>query len=374
MHDVLSEWQKDDMLKGFLLTSSESQSKRPAFCAGGDVKSVYESGLDVAGKGKHGLGIAPLLTADFFREEYKVNHALATWKENMPNKPQVSIWNGVVMGGGVGLSIHGKYRVSTEHTLWGMPETGIGLFPDVGSTFWMPRLLQGGIAPYLALTGTRLHASDLLYTGMATHYVPSKNIDKLQEALIQATKNKTSGMDEHETLHNNSEQDVIAPILMSFHETPPSGESRNSLLSIHREDIDEVFGDSMTNNDVRVEDIVRKLEQLKNTEFAKTTLEALGKMSPTSMKITLEGLKRGSQLSTVGECLQMEYRMSQACMRENSDFYRGIRAVLVDKDHNPQWEPSNLKDVSDDMVESYFQSLGQHEWEIPMALGNSSKL
>ena len=290
--------------------------------------------------GTHGQGLSGLETAEFFRQEYKVNHAIATL-----GKPQVSLWDGVVMGGGVGISIHGKYRVSTENTLFSMPETAIGLFPDVGSMYWMPRMLPMSMARYIALTGARLKAPDLLYAGLATHYIPSERFGDLKNALIQATQTLTLS-------------DVVAPVLMSFHETPPT-DPKESFLAKNRESIDAAFQTASN-----VEDIMQGLQELDNS-FGRDTYATMESMSPTSMKVTFEGLKRGAELDTIGDVLQMEYRMSQGFMREGSDFYRGIRAVLVDKDGNPQWSPGTLEEVEDVMVEEYFAPLGEHEWQIP---------
>ena len=151
---------------------------------------------------------------------------------------------------------------------------------------------------------------------------------------------------------------------MSFHEPPPTN-PQDSFLAANRASIDAAF-----QNAERVEDIVESLRELDNS-FGKDTLATLEKMSPTSMKVTFEGLRRGGQLETIGEVLQMEYRMSQGFMREGSDFYRGIRAVLVDKDGNPQWVPATLEEVADIMVEEYFAPLGENEWKIPTIVRTS---
>jgi enoyl-CoA hydratase/carnithine racemase len=346
LQDVLPSWYADETLAAVLVKSS-SESKVPAFCSGGDVKSVYMSGIN--DDGKHGQGVPELETADFFRQEYMVNHLLAT-----APKPQISLWDGIVMGGGVGLSIHGKYRVATENTVFAMPETGIGLFPDVGSMYWMPKLLSEGVAVYLALTGKRLKAPDLLYTGMATHYIPSKRLEDLERALVLSAGKKDN-------------RSFVPPVLMSFHEMPPD-DPRQSMLAKQHKVIDNVFG-VLSDPQSRVEDIVDSLEKL-DTDFGRETLATLDKMSPTSLKITLEGLRRGSTMQTVGEDLRMEYRMAQACMRPGSDFYEGIRAVLVDKDNAPVWNPASLQDVTDEMVESYFAPI-EHEWEIPSMTATS---
>jgi enoyl-CoA hydratase/carnithine racemase len=345
--DVLKVWYQDDSMKAILVKSSK-ESKKPAFCAGGDVKRVYLS--CVQDEGVHGVGTPGLNSAEFFRQEYLVNHAMAT-----ANKPQISLWDGIVMGGGVGISIFGKYRVATENTLFAMPETGIGLFPDVGSMYWMPRILSEttGIATYLALTGKRLRAADLLYVGLATHYVPSLQLDDLERALVTATE-KLQPTATAET--------AVAPVLLSFHQNPTM-DPQQSDLAKQKADIRKVFGPVLRNPHHSVETICEDLKLLGN-DFGQETLETLAKVSPTSLKVTLEGLRRGSQATSVGEDLHMEFRMAQHFMKEGSDFREGIRAALVDKDGNPQWKPSKLEDVTQEMVNSYFGPI-EHEWEIP---------
>jgi len=252
------------------------------------------------------------------------------------------------MGGGAGISVHGKYRVATELTTFAMPETGLGLFPDVGSLYWMPRLLAGGMSAYVALTGHRLQPEDLVYTGLATHYVPSNQLPELEQALVDASQSKDGG---------GASTDPYAAVLMKHHQIPPV-DPRDSFLAKQRADIDAAFA-----NKSSVEDIMNKLEELDN-DFGSTTLETLYKMSPTSLKITLEGLRRGSSL-TIGEDLQMEFRLAQACCRSpTSDFVEGVRAILVDKDRNPHWNPANLEDVTEEIVESFFEPI-ESEWKVP---------
>jgi 3-hydroxyisobutyryl-CoA hydrolase len=234
----------------------------------------------------------------------------------------------------IGISIHGKYRVATENTMFAMPETAIGLFPDVGSMFWMNRLLTKPMANYLGLTGKRIKASDLIHVGLATHYVPSKDLPDLERALVDAT-------NKDETLES---EDVVASVLMSFHETIATDDS---FLSQTKDLIEKSFSANT------LEDIVSNLEQ-DGSGFGQATLQTINKMSPTSLKLTLEGLKRGAACETIGEDLQMEYRMAKACSRSGSDFFEGVRAVLVDKDHQPRWSPDSLEGVTDEMVESFF--------------------
>lgn len=353
-------------IKAMIFTSSSSNSNsslnmnrtRRSFCAGGDMKRLYLAGMglkddsassgdDVKAfeNGQHGYGKMGLETADFFREEYQLNYKLSqtSIKEDGSGiLPQVSIWDGIVMGGGVGLSIHGTYRVATERTVFAMPETNIGFFPDVGSTYVLPRL-KGGIGNYIALTGARLHAHDLIYTGLATHYIPSKDLDCVMDAIVANSMRDPDGSISH---------DCVASALEKYHEDLDENES---YLSRHQEQIDEAFQDKTC-----LEDIIDTLKR-NPTEFTMSTLERMGTMSPTSLKVTLDSMNRGKELQSLGECLQMEYRMSQVAMRRKSDFYEGIRALLVDKDKKPKWNPDNLSSVTDDIVASYFENLGENE-------------
>lgn len=254
------------------------------------------------------------------------------------------------MGGGVGLSVHGMYRVATENCIFAMPETNIGFFPDVGATYILSRL-KGGIGNYIALTGARLKPEDLLYTGLATHYVPAKNIaDMINDIATKSTDTSNTSRVMNST-SDFTPVDIGASVLKSYHEEISSGES---YIARHRDEIDELFHEPES-----VEVIVAALEKSK-TKFAGTTLEMLRKMSPASLKVTLEGVRRGRRCRDIAECLKMEFRMSQAFMREGSDFYEGIRAALVDKDRKPMWN-LNLEEITDDHVESYFRCLGDED-------------
>ena len=341
LNDVLSIWKNDKSLKATMMTGTGDK----AFCAGGDVKALYMDYQNNSSGTKHGYGHGGLLTADFMRTEYGVNYKIAT-----QTIPQISIWDGIVMGGGVGVSVHGKYRIATEKTLFAKPETAIGLFPDVGGMFWLPRC-KGGLGPYIALTGARLKADDLLYAGIATHYVASDDLDDLKEALIDATTTEGSN---------------VGSVLLSFHKEIPTNES---FLAKHRTEIDYAFEDKTS-----MEQIIEQLSQKTDSEFCKKTLSTLHRMSPTSLKVTLEGLKRGKSLPSIKEVLEMEYRMAQAFMRDGSDFYEGVRAQLVDKDKNPQWNPKTLAEVSNETVETYFQHLGDNELVLPSNDEVESKL
>lgn len=347
MQDVFAEWFHSPSIKAILFKANNSEAKRPAFCAGGDVKAVWELGMSQKD---------PQTTSRFFYEEYQVNFAIATC-----TKPIISLWDGVVMGGGVGISIHGKYRVATDHTLFAMPETAIGLFPDVGSMYWMPRLLSPPVAKYLALTGQRIKASDLIYTGLATHYVPSQKLPELEKALIQAT--DTDDGDEGTPSSTTDDEDVVGGVLDSFHENI---ETEKCHLAVNQQAINTYFQSDTC------EDIFAALAAQPNDTFAVETLKTLQKMSPTSMKVTLEGLKRGGAVSTIGEDLQMEYRMARASTLPGADFFEGVRAMLVDKDQSPKWNPPTLQAVSEQTVEAFFAPI-QEEWPIPSS-STTSKL
>ncbi|XP_026738394.1 3-hydroxyisobutyryl-CoA hydrolase, mitochondrial [Trichoplusia ni] len=277
-----------------------------AFCAGGDVK----------------VAIDKVEGPRFFNAEYNVNYLIGKYKI-----PYVALINGITMGGGLGMSVHGRYRIATEKTMIAMPETKIGLIPDVGGSYFLPRL-QVNLGLYLGLTGDRLKGKDVVKSGIATHFVSSKRLYELEMLLSRCT--------------NNVEIDNL---LNKFNE--PSEEFS---LADNIKHINYCFAAST------IEEIIERLEKVQN-DWSVKTLKTLGQMCPGSLKLTLRALQRGAQLS-LGQCLQMEYRV--ACRAtENHDFPEGVRALLIDKDNNPQWKPKTLAEVDDDYVESYFKKLPQ---------------
>uniref|UniRef100_H2MJK1 3-hydroxyisobutyryl-CoA hydrolase n=1 Tax=Oryzias latipes TaxID=8090 RepID=H2MJK1_ORYLA len=277
-----------------------------AFCAGGDIRAVTEAGK-----------VGDSLAQDFFREEYTLNNTIGSFK-----KPYIAFIGGITMGGGVGLSVHGRFRVATEKTLFAMPETAIGLFPDVGGGYFLPRL-QGKLGLFLALTGFRLKGRDVQRAGVATHFVDSVKVLHLMVNLGRSVKAAVRS-------HVHFKVDFILTFL-----------SPNRLFSASS-----------------MEGIMQNLKA-DGSEFAKKQAEVLSKMSPTSLKITYRQLQAGATLS-LQEVLVMEYRLSQACMR-GCDFYEGVRAVLVDKDQSPKWNPSTLEEVSEQSVDECFSSLGEKD-------------
>jgi 3-hydroxyisobutyryl-CoA hydrolase len=350
----ISPTMKATLLVGRPYVNSRGETK-PVFCAGGDVKSLYHSATTgkadtaaAASSHRHGYGTKGIITADFFREEYALNHAIATQYERT-KIPQISIWDGITMGGGVGVSIHGTYRVATENTIFAMPETSIGFFPDVGGLWFLSRFdtEHQGIGMYLALTGLKLTGAECTHYGLSTHYVPSKKLTAMYKELVEVT---------------IADNDVsVRDLLDQYNDVVEiKGKIKTSQLVHNEESIYRSFYGKDS-----VEEIVASLMEDTKDSFSVATLKTLQSRSPTSLKVTFEGMRRASQMDNIGECLRMEFRLSQAFMRPGSDFYEGIRAVLVDKDNQPKWNPSILEDISKEQVESFFASLGDKDWEIP---------
>ncbi|KAL9967456.1 hypothetical protein ACROYT_G025678 [Oculina patagonica] len=315
IYPVLQKWDVDPAVSLVMIKGTGDR----AFCAGGDVRAIAEAGK----KGDE-------LTKVFFKEEYMLNHAIGTLQT-----PYVAFINGITMGGGVGLSVHGRFRVATESTVFAMPETAIGLFPDVGGGYVLPRM-KGKLGLYLALTGQRLKGYDVKHAGVATHFVTSEKLTDLESSLLKLTDPQLNSVQE---------------VLDDYDKTCSEGQ-KEFVLEKYTQQIDSCF-DRPT-----LEEILQALKE-DGSEWALKQTEILNKMSPISMKITLRQLQEGAKLS-LGDCLKMEYRLTQRCMEDN-DFYEGIRAVLVDKDNSPKWKPSNIEAVSKEKVDSYFATLGDRE-------------
>ncbi|XP_028992490.1 3-hydroxyisobutyryl-CoA hydrolase, mitochondrial [Betta splendens] len=316
IYPQLKKWENDNETDIIIIKGAGGK----AFCAGGDIRAVTEAGK-----------VGGSLAQDFFREEYILNNAIGTCR-----KPYIALINGITMGGGVGLSVHGRFRVATEKTMFAMPETAIGLFPDVGGGYFLPRL-RGRLGLFLALTGFRLKGRDVQRAGVATHFVESKKIPDLEEELVAL---------------KSPSVDNISRVLDLYQNQSSLDSEKPFVLDKQLSDIDRLFSSSS------MEGIMQNLEA-DGTEFAKKQAEILAKMSPTSLKITYRQLQTGASLS-LQDVLVMEYRLSQACMR-GCDFYEGVRAVLIDRDQNPRWNPSTLGEVSDESVDQCFSSLGEKD-------------
>ena len=286
IHPRLDAWAAD---AGVACVVIEGAGEK-AFCAGGDIKLLFEACK---------AGDRDFIAA-FYRDEYRLNRRIKT----MP-KPYVALLDGIVMGGGVGVSVHGRFRVATERTLFAMPETGIGFFPDVGGSHFLPHL-PGHIGLYLGLTGARLRAADTVHVGVATHYVASERLPALREALSEAR-------DEAE----------VAATLAGFASDPgPAG------LDAKRALIDRCFGkDSLA-------EVLAALAA-DSDPWAAETLATLAAKSPHLVAVSFEMIRRGGALG-FDACMGMEFRLAMA-LAPAHDFIEGVRALLIDRDNKPVW-------------------------------------
>lgn len=298
---MLRQWSHDHGVQAVVIQGAGDK----AFCAGGDVRAVYEAG-------KRGTDV---LTYEFFFEEYRLNRRIHRYA-----KPYIALIDGIAMGGGLGLSVHGRYRVITEKAMVAMPESAIGLFPDVGGSWFLDRA-PGRLGAYLGLTGVRLKGADILYTGLATHFVPSADMPALLDALA----------------HTPPEA-----ALHRFARDPGP-----SALAAHRAQIDRAFAPTT---------MPAVIEALgKEGAWGAALAADLAKKSPTSLAATLRLLQRHHR-HEIEDCLRGEFRLVQRFMA-GRDFYEGIRAVLVDKDHAPRWSPPALTDVDPATIEAMFTPL-----------------
>ena len=302
MKAQLDTWAQDDAVKTVVVRGAGDR----AFCAGGDIRALYESG-------KAGTPYA----LDFYRDEYILDAAIKHYP-----KPYVTLIHGIDMGGGVGISVNGKYRVAAETMVFAMPETGIGLFPDVGGSYFLPRC-PGQIGMFLGLTGARLKTADALYAGVATHFVPITRCD----ALIT-------------TLAGGAEPDLA---LKAAQDSVP-----DTFLTTHRTAMDRIFaGDA-------VEDILVALDS-EHEDWADDAAKTIRAKSPTSLKLTFRQIREGAKLE-FNDCMRMEYRMVNRVVAGH-DFYEGVRATIIDKDGAPKWQPADLAQVSDADIDPYFAPL-----------------
>ncbi len=288
---VLAGWEHTP-LSAVVLASTSTK----AFCAGGDIRTIREYSL--AGDAE--------ASERFFASEYRLNARIAEYPV-----PVVSLIDGVCMGGGLGLSVHGTFRVVTERAVLAMPETGIGFFPDVGASYFLPRL-PGAIGMYLGLTGHRLDAADALYTGLATHFVHDDGLEAVGDALAD-----NSG-------------DPVDLVLNNLAGRSPVAGSR---LAEARGDVDWAFGASSLG------EIEKRLRHL-DTAWAAAASAALESASPQSLEITHALLARGRQ-HTLRDCLGTELALTRTTIR-TPDFLEGVRAALVDKDRTPNWQRASL--------------------------------
>ncbi len=297
---ALLAWREDEAIELILIDHAGERG----FCAGGDIRAMA------------GFGAAnPAAGAAFFLSEYRMNDLLQRYP-----KPICAIMDGVTMGGGVGLSVYSRYRVATERTVFAMPETGIGLFPDIGAGWFLARL-PGEIGTWLALTGARIKAADCLYLNLCSHYVVSDRIEGLKKALL-------------------ANPDEAKRILARFSDDPGLAP-----LSGKQSALDRVFEHDT------VEQIMAALEV--GSSWAQEQATILKTKSPTSMKVALRELRASKEKPNFADEMALEYRLGCRMITQH-DFQEGVRAVVIDKDNAPQWSPARLEDVTEAMLDALF--------------------
>ena len=308
LHTALLAWASDPAVHFVLLDGAGDRG----LCAGGDIRALYQA---VAAGQAH-------LAEGFFREEYRLNYLISRYP-----KPYLALMEGIVMGGGMGVSAHGSHRVVTERSQLAMPETAIGFVPDVGGTYLLGNA-PGECGTYLGLTGNRIGAADALSCGLADLTVPSEMLPALTLELERCADAAT-----------------MEQCLRTYAVQIPSGDPL-----AQQGWITECFAGQT------VEEILAALAQHADAR-AHMAFEELEKKSPTSLKVTLAALRKARELGDLAACLEQEYRIARGCLRGH-DFQEGIRAALVDKDRNPKWRPARLEDVTREEVQRYFASTG----------------
>ncbi len=312
MTDRLVAWAADPAIRLVLLDHAEGRG----FCSGGDINLLRSSALEDGGaKGRQ-----------FFADEYRLNHLMFTYA-----KPIVAFMDGITMGGGVGISQPARYRVATENTRFAMPETGIGLFPDVGGGWYLSRL-PGQMGEYLALTGGRIDGAECLALGLATHYLPAAALPEAKQRIAAAP-------------------GEVEAVLADLSVAPPPAK-----IMAHGEDIDRLFAAD------RLEEIIAALEA-DGGEWATATLATLRTKSPQTCKVALRQLGESRRLSDFAANMALEYRIA-ARVLTRPDFAEGVRAVIVEKDNAPRWNPPTPEAVSDSLIDAIFAPLpAQEEWQ-----------
>ncbi len=307
---AMDDWALDDDV-GLLLIDAAGEK---AFCAGGDIVKIYNEGK--SGQVENAL--------KFWRDEYRLNHAISTYA-----KPYVAIMDGIVMGGGVGISAHGSHRVVTERTMFAMPECAIGLLPDVGGTYLLGQM-PGACGEYAGLTGTRLSGADCIYAGLADYFVPSDKLENLKTALLETG-------------------DVA--VLQEYTTTP-----EGSALAKNRVTIDAAFALA------DVADIMQTLEA-DLSDFAKSALKGALRGAPLCLKITLAAIRAARENGTLEAALRNEYRIVSTCLHDG-ELVEGIRAAVIDKDRAPKWKYPTLESVPQQLVDRLYQPAANGDFAV----------
>ena len=319
MTDALLAWRNDPAISVVVVDHAPGTR---GFCAGGDIRMLADSG---AGDGVQARA--------FFHTEYRLNHLIQSYP-----KPYVALIDGVTMGGGVGISVHAPFRIATERTTFAMPETGIGLFPDVGGGWFLPRL-YGQVGVWLALTGARLKAADCMAAGVATHYVPSELLGAVRAQIAGAADTHDPAVALRSGLAALDES-AGQPHELGFDNVPR---------------IDRLFAFDT------VEEIVAALDA-DGSAWARQQLATLKTKSPQTLKVALRQIREGAKMATFGDNMVNEYRIGARVVQRH-DFLEGVRAVIVDKDNAPKWSPATLEGVTGAMLKEIFAPLpAGDEW------------
>lgn len=313
LSEALERWRTDPTIRSVII-----RAEGRAFCAGGDIQAIYRAGREGN----------PLI--DFFADEYRLNEMIASYP-----KPFIALIDGIVMGGGVGVSIHGSHRIFTENARFAMPEVTIGFFPDVGGSRFLPRL-PGQFGLWLGLTGSRIGWGDAQWSGLATHCVESGQLDDLVGALAQS--------------------DDPDKVLGGFAQTPGRDLDDGKVAAIDRLMSGASLSAVISDLDAATAD---------GDGHAVSIADLLTKASPTSLHVAFRQIRAGAALS-MQECMAMEFRIVSRMLR-GQDFYEGIRAAVIDKDGAPAWQPSRLQDVDAEEIDRYFATLGADELQFTPA-------
>jgi enoyl-CoA hydratase len=310
---ALLDWRDQAEVEAMMLDHAEGRG----FCAGGDVVMIARSGASDGAEARA-----------FFHEEYRLNHLLFTYA-----KPTIAFMDGITMGGGVGISQPCRWRIATENTRFAMPETAIGLFPDVGGGWYLPRL-PGRVGIFLALTGARLDGAECVALGLATHYVPSLALDDLKARIVAAPRN-------------------IEAILDEFSATPPPAR-----IAENRERIDRLFASD------DYEEILAALEA-DGSDWAQKELATLRTKSPQACKVSLRIVYDGARVQDFAHEMKQEYAVASRVVQRH-DFVEGVRALLVDKDNRPHWDPPTPEGVTQHLIDTIFAPLPPGEEWTPL--------
>jgi enoyl-CoA hydratase len=310
MSAALLKWRNDDNVEIVLIDHAEGRG----FCAGGDVVMLARSGSEDASDAKR-----------FFFAEYRLNHLLFTYP-----KPTMVIMDGITMGGGVGISLPCDHRIATGNTRFAMPETSIGLFPDVGGGWYLPRL-PGRVGQFMALTGARLDGAECKFLGLATHYVEQARLEEMVDRIAKSPARVQGALGAAAT-------------------TPPDARIESNLAAIGR-----LFASD------RLEDIIAALDA-EDSDWARSERATLGTKSPLSCKVSLRLLAEGEQRTSFADEMRAEYALASRVVRTH-DFREGVHALLIDKHNQPQWDPATPEEVTDEMLDVLFEPLhGAEAW------------